>query len=258
MNIDPDNPQSQVKRKNKAGRLALLTVCALALSLLIPVWLQAAWQEKAQNDPPPKPVEASGARQKITRNGITIELAFQPLGAADQAAELIEGSDYEISVRLADGASGTPLAGLRPAAWIDPRIGAQSSDAKVCREKIQTYVRGSLRARPEIDLNNFYILALNNESNISVIDPLLSFGGSKLLTLIRLNSPGEDWRCRAISGGSLSPSRNRIRLRSSTPVPGKSSISLTPARARSGSCFSRTRNTCGSATTWPGPVNPAA
>jgi len=193
MNIDPDNPQSQVKRKNKAGRLALLTVCALALSLLIPVWLQAAWQEKAQNDPPPKPVEASGARQKITRNGITIELAFQPLGAADQAAELIEGSDYEISVRLADGASGTPLAGLRPAAWIDPRIGAQSSDAKVCREKIQTYVRGSLRARPEIDLNNFYILALNNESNISVIDPLLSFGGSKLLTLIRLNSPGEDW-----------------------------------------------------------------
>jgi YVTN family beta-propeller protein len=34
---------------------------------------------------------------------------------------------------------------------------------------------------------------LNNEPNISVIDPLLGFGGSKLYTLVPLKSPGEDW-----------------------------------------------------------------
>ncbi|HEU4871099.1 MAG TPA: cytochrome D1 domain-containing protein, partial [Pyrinomonadaceae bacterium] len=39
----------------------------------------------------------------------------------------------------------------------------------------------------------YYLLALNNESNISVIDPLLGFGSSKLLTLVMLKSPGEDW-----------------------------------------------------------------
>lgn len=54
-------------------------------------------------------------------------------------------------------------------------------------------MQGSLRARPEIDLNTYYILALNREPNISVIDPLLGFGSSKLYTLVLLKNPGEDW-----------------------------------------------------------------
>ena len=37
------------------------------------------------------------------------------------------------------------------------------------------------------------MLALNKSADISVIDPLLGFGGSKLLTLVMLKSPGEDW-----------------------------------------------------------------
>ncbi|HVF45622.1 MAG TPA: cytochrome D1 domain-containing protein, partial [Pyrinomonadaceae bacterium] len=44
-----------------------------------------------------------------------------------------------------------------------------------------------------VDLNAYYLLALNQEANISVIDPLLGFGGSKLVTLVFLKSPGEDW-----------------------------------------------------------------
>jgi YVTN family beta-propeller protein len=34
---------------------------------------------------------------------------------------------------------------------------------------------------------------MNQEANISVIDPLLGYGSSKLLTLVFLKSPGEDW-----------------------------------------------------------------
>ena len=37
------------------------------------------------------------------------------------------------------------------------------------------------------------MLALNGEPNISVIDPLAGFGGSKLYTLIPLAAPGADW-----------------------------------------------------------------
>ena len=62
-----------------------------------------------------------------------------------------------------------------------------------CREKIQSYLTGSMRARPDVDLNSYYILALNKSADISVIDPLLGFGGSKLLTLVMMKSPGEDW-----------------------------------------------------------------
>ena len=50
-----------------------------------------------------------------------------------------------------------------------------------------------LRARPDVDLNSYYVLALNKSPDISVIDPLVGFGGSKLLTLVMLKSPGEDW-----------------------------------------------------------------
>jgi YVTN family beta-propeller protein len=62
-----------------------------------------------------------------------------------------------------------------------------------CRDKIQSYLTGSMRARPDVDLNSYYILSLNKSADISVIDPLLGFGGSKLFTLVMMKSPGEDW-----------------------------------------------------------------
>src|SRR5262249_20939505 len=64
---------------------------------------------------------------------------------------------------------------------------------KDCRQKIQAFLQASLASRPEIDLNTYYVLALNEDANISVIDPLLGYGSSKLLTMVLLKSPGEDW-----------------------------------------------------------------
>ncbi len=81
---------------------------------------------------------------------------------------------------------------MKPNVWLSQR-GENLSDEKVCREKIQSFLQGSLRSRPDVDLNAYFVLALNEESNISVIDPLLGFGSSKLLTLVMLKSPGEDW-----------------------------------------------------------------
>jgi len=77
--------------------------------------------------------------------------------------------------------------------WLTQRGENNLADETVCREKVQSFLQGSLRSRPDVDLNAYYVLALNEESNISVIDPLLGFGSSKLLTLVMLKSPGEDW-----------------------------------------------------------------
>ena len=60
-------------------------------------------------------------------------------------------------------------------------------------EKIQQFLQPSFSKRPTVDLNSYFVLALNHEPNISVIDPLSGFGGSKLYTLIPLSSSGEDW-----------------------------------------------------------------
>ena len=121
--------------------------------------------------------------QTFTAQGISIEFTTTPARAGE-----------EITVRFTiKDSSGVPLTNLRPVAWIDQRQTKEPTDARVCREKVQQFLQPSFSSRPTLDLNAYFILALNNEPNISVIDPLSGFGGTKLYTLIPLKSPGEDW-----------------------------------------------------------------
>ena len=131
------------------------------------------------------------AQQKIVEQGIAIEFTIEPNAKA--ATKVRAGEDANVKFKITDTASGTPVKGLNLSTWISMRAGEKPADATQCREKIQSYLTGSLRARPDVDLNSYYILALNRSADISVIDPLLGFGGSKLLTLIMMKSPGEDW-----------------------------------------------------------------
>jgi YVTN family beta-propeller protein len=104
----------------------------------------------------------------------------------------MEAKEALVRFKIHDKASKTPISGVKPAVWLSQRVEGET-DATQCREKIQSFLQGSLRSRPDVDLNTYYVLALNDEANISVIDPLLGFGSSKLLTLVLLKSPGEDW-----------------------------------------------------------------
>ncbi len=133
---------------------------------------------------------ASNAPQRIAREGINVEFKVEPVAKTEG---LLEGKEALVSFSIKD-ATGQPVTNLRPAAWIDERArGTTSTDAKACREKVQSFLTAQLSQRPDIDLNSYYVLALNEEANISVIDPLLGFGTTKLLTVIFLKSPGEDW-----------------------------------------------------------------
>ena len=143
---------------------------------------------RAQDEPAAQP-----GPQKIVVEGVEVEFNITPLPATDQrAATLMAGQDALVRFRVTDKATGTAVAGVRPTVWLTQR-GGTDADPKVCREKIKSFLQGSLRARPDVDLNGYYLLALNQEPNISVIDPLLGFGGSKLVTLVLLRSPGADW-----------------------------------------------------------------
>ncbi len=164
--------------------------------LLLAVGLSAA----AQSPPPapaPSPAQAPSpaptdarAPQRIEREGVTLELRVDPATAG--ASALVEGRDAELRLTLRD-AAGTPVAGLRPAMWIDSRVPNPAGPPPACADKVRAFLQGSLAARPTVDLNSYYILTLNREPNLSVIDPLVDFGGSRLLTLVGLDAPGEDW-----------------------------------------------------------------
>ena len=50
-----------------------------------------------------------------------------------------------------------------------------------------------LSARPDVDLNTYYVLALTKEPSILVIDPRVGFSTSKLYAAVDLAAPGADW-----------------------------------------------------------------
>jgi YVTN family beta-propeller protein len=129
--------------------------------------------------------------QKIVEQGIAIEFTADPL--TPNAKTIRAAEDVNIKFKVTDTTTGTPVKGLGLSAWISMRPKDAPTAPAQCHDKIQSYLTGSLRTRPDVDLNSYYVLALNKSPDISVIDPLLGFGGSKLLTLIMLKSPGEDW-----------------------------------------------------------------
>ena len=135
--------------------------------------------------------QAPVAPQKIVEQGIAIEFTVEPL--AQNATNIRAAEDVNVKFKVTDTTTGTPVKGLGLSAWISKSSNEKLIEPSQCREKIQSYLTGSLRTRPDVDLNSYYVLALNKSADISVIDPLLGFGGSKLLTLVMLRSPGEDW-----------------------------------------------------------------
>lgn len=127
----------------------------------------------------------ASAQQVFTEQGVSIEFSV--------ASKPVAGEEATVRFKITGVNGGVPLSNLRPMAWIDQRQSPQALAMRECRAKVQAFLQSSFTRRPTVDLNAYFVLALNNEANISVIDPLSGFGGSKLYTLIPLKSPGEDW-----------------------------------------------------------------
>jgi YVTN family beta-propeller protein len=144
-----------------------------------------------------RPGGAPAVAERFVADGIAVELTIEALdpegGAGGAPVPLREGQDALVRLRLSDTASGSPLSGANPAAWMDHLVRTFEGDARGCKEKVQDLVGGSLFAQAEIDLNVFYVLALNDDATVSVVDPRFHFGDSKLLTMLVLEAPGEDW-----------------------------------------------------------------
>jgi YVTN family beta-propeller protein len=145
---------------------------------------------------PPQTVSALSSRapQTYTQQGVSVELSIETSAAGQRkSTELLAGTEARVQFKIFDANRGQVLSNLRPEAWIDQRESARTPDARECREKIQSFLQPDFSRRPTIDLNAYFILTLNDEPNISVIDPLSGFSGSRLYTLVSLQSPGVDW-----------------------------------------------------------------
>jgi len=139
---------------------------------------------------------ADSSPDRFTHRGVVVEFEARPVaGSADSG--ITAGDLAEVRFKLTEEATGKPIRGIVPGAWMDigeSIQGKAGAPQKSCKDKIALYLKGVVGIRPMIDLNSYYVLVLNREPSISVVDPLVSMAGvTSTLGVIPLKGPGADW-----------------------------------------------------------------
>jgi YVTN family beta-propeller protein len=131
---------------------------------------------------------------RIEREGVIVDLTFKP---TDDAADTVIASDWaDVTFRITDASTGEPIRGRYPAAWMD--LGeaweARGERPMSCEDRVRTYLQGIVGVRPMINLNSHFLLVMNRDASISVIDPAVGITGiTNLFAQINLDQPGADW-----------------------------------------------------------------
>lgn len=135
----------------------------------------------------PQVQAAPSQESRIERDGLSIVLALR---GVDPAAKAVAGADAAFELTISDATTGAPARGLSPLAWMTRRTGAAALDTAACREKVKSFTAGLLSVRPDVDLNAYLLWTLNQDSTLSVINPQIAFGKTKLRSLVSLGGMG--------------------------------------------------------------------
>lgn len=166
------------------NRFHRITVFAIVLAATAAVLMPAAYVAGAE----------PAATGRVVKHGIVVDFEALPTGTGQG---LVEGQFAEMRFRLTEEATGAPVSGITPGVWMDMGQviqGKPGTEQKSCKEKIALYLKGVVGIRPMLDLNSYYVIVMNREPTLSVVDPLVSMvGTTSTLGMIRLPGPGSDW-----------------------------------------------------------------
>ena len=192
-----DRPRASSRNGERAMRTTLTRgICWLLALLALALAADLALARTKSAGAAPK------GKAAVRQPEVAVEFSLQPLGSkGEPSTGVVAGEDAVVQFKVNDPATHAPLKGLRPAAWMNLQK-ERIKDGVVqkpldCKNMIRSFVQEGLGSRPDLDLNSFYILALNDQPSLSVIDPMMGVGSSKLITQVLLKSPGQDW---ALSG----------------------------------------------------------
>ena len=142
----------------------------------------------------PEQPESSEQVETITREGVNVEFTVRPTrGGTDTP---VAGDWADVTFTVTDANTGDPIKGRYPAAWMDLGAAWQAMGERpmACKDRVATYLQGIVGVRPMIDLNSHFLLVLNRDNSISVIDPVVGITGvTNLFAQINLKRPGADW-----------------------------------------------------------------
>ena len=142
--------------------------------------------------------------RRIEREGLVIDFVARPAGSSITGpVELMEAEQAEVYFKVTDAASGEPVSGLYPVVYMDigdawDMLHGNKDSAKgaatSCNDRVQIYLQGIVGMRPMIDLNSYFVLVMNQDPTIAVIDPILGITGrTNLYAQMILKRRGADW-----------------------------------------------------------------
>ncbi len=129
----------------------------------------------------PRPSRAEAEKLTLSRDGITAKIGLST-------------RKYEaaLEVEFADSAQ-APLGGLKPMVWMGQESADVATNDDKCREKIRGFLSGGLTTQAPVNFNGHWILALNEDHTVSVINPQIALSRTKLEHAIVLPGQGIDW-----------------------------------------------------------------
>lgn len=163
---------------------------------------------------PPSGESPSDARRYV-KDGVVVEFEARP---ATGATALVEDELAELRFSIREAATGRPVRGLAPGAWLDIAENLRNKEGaeqKSCKEKIALYLKGIVGIRPLADLNSYYVVVMNRDASLSVIDPKVSMVG-RTSTLARVPLAG--------AGADLARSADDRRIFVSMPAAGRVAV----------------------------------
>ena len=132
--------------------------------------------------------------RRLVRQGLVVEFSAVPLAGG---GALVEDTFADVRFRITDEATGKPVRRLAPGAWLDMAENLRDReglDQKSCKDKIALYLKGVVGIRPMVDLNSYYVVVMNRDASLSIIDPTVSMAGrTSTLAQVSLPRPGSDW-----------------------------------------------------------------
>jgi len=182
-------------RSGKSARWfgAGLAIAAVAVGLVLALaWARQTGGEDGRAEKKAGP----SAKGRVVKNGLAVDFSIASVAGAAEGEPLRVGDFAEVKFRLTDPGTGAPAATPEPAAWMDigDRLPAPGHEKQDCKEKVALYLKGMVGIRPMIDLNGYYLLVLNHDPSISVIDPVVSMTGmTSLYATAVLDGSPADW-----------------------------------------------------------------
>ncbi|MDN3224844.1 YncE family protein [Pseudomonas nunensis] len=174
---------------NRTIRIAGCVVVVAAVLLWLGIWRTA---------PPTMLSEVAlpdtWSGQTLARDGVAVDFKVQALA---EDGVLREGGFADVQFRVTDSNSGQPLSGVNPGAWLDPEtVAADKAQGREqsCKSRVGVFLKSSIGARPMLDLNSYFLLVMNRDASVSVVDPSVSVGGiTSTMARIDLKQAPMDW-----------------------------------------------------------------